>query len=694
MGPPIAVILVSWNNFEDTAECLESLGRVDYPDVRIVVVDNASTDGTAARLRARFPGVSVLENNANLGLAAGNNAGVRHALAAGAEYGLILNNDTVVDPQILRAFLAAAAARPDAAFFGAKICRYDEPRRIWWARTRWDPAQGLFVHEGAGELDDGVSFEEPAEIAYANGCALFFRMATAREIGLMDERFFVYFEEIEWCSRARRAGHRVLFVPQARLLHKVARSNAGADSPIVVYFVTRNQLLWSRLHLAGKERRVFRRRLYANFFGETRHGRGRPLGTRLRADFTWLAGPRGRAYLRGIADFARGRYGDCPPAIRCAAEREAARSRELAARDPLRGMFCSRPFEWLEIQGATATLCCPGWIRLPGVSLERAGLAQAWNGPEAQALRASILDGSFRYCIRAECPFINQPDAPTWEPGGPPLRARDAVTDPRLRRILDQGLVSLDDGPVTLNCGWDRTCNLHCRSCRHRPFALRDEEAQLVAAFQERLLEAIGPGLRTLFASGTGDPFASRVYQGLLRGLPARRLPLLEVHLHTNGQLWTPETWEGLGGAQHKVRSAHISVDATTAATYALNRRGADWERLRRNLSFVAGLRREGTLRFVTLSFVVQANNFHEMPAFISLVEGFGFDLAYFHKFCNWGTFTESQYRARAVHEPAHPDHAEFLRLLAGEVFGRPTAGLFCLRPLRERALQKSYGSG
>jgi MoaA/NifB/PqqE/SkfB family radical SAM enzyme len=261
------------------------------------------------------------------------------------------------------------------------------------------------------------------------------------------------------------------------------------------------------------------------------------------------------------------------------------------------------------------------------------------------------------------------------------------VTDPRLRRIIDQGLTVLDDGPLTLNCGWDRSCNLHCRTCRHQPFALHGEDAQRVEAFQGRLLDALGPGLRTLFASGTGDPFASSVYRELLRGLPARRLPGLEVHLHTNAQLWTPESWEALGGAQHKVRTAHISVDAASAATYALNRRGGDWERLLCNLAFVADLRREGALRFVTLSFVVQANNVHEMPAFVALVEQHGFDLACFHKLCNWGTFTDAQYRARAVHEPRHPDHAQLLRLLAGETFARPAAGLFCLRPLRERAL-------
>lgn len=149
--------------------------------------------------------------------------------------------------------------------------------------------------------------------------------------------------------------------------------------------------------------------------------------------------------------------------------------------------------------------------------------------------------------------------------------------------------------------------------------------------------------------------------------------------VNTNAQLWTPELWRTLAPASRQVRTAHISVDAATAATYERNRRGGSWETLQRNLAFVSDLRRRGELRFVTLSFVVQANNFQEMPAFVELVERFGFDLAYFHKLRNWGSYSREEYWLRAVHEPSNPRH------LAFEVFRRPSVGLFCLAPLRAR---------
>ncbi|MHB8837309.1 MAG: radical SAM protein, partial [Candidatus Methylomirabilia bacterium] len=352
-------------------------------------------------------------------------------------------------------------------------------------------------------------------------------------------------------------------------------------------------------------------------------------------------------------------------------------------RGRLRGKFCSRPFEWLEIQGRVASFCCPGWVRGGNVSLEGRSVREVWNGPEAQALRASILDGTFRFCLREECPFMNQRVERTWESGGPPFRDQREVTDGRLLRIIDRRATILEDGPLTLNCGYDRTCTLSCPSCRREPIALGAQAAAEIEQFQDRILDEIGPGLHTLHLAGTGDPFASRIYRDLLRSLPQRGLGGLEVHLNTNAQLWTPELWATLAPASRQVRTAHISVDAAAAATYERNRRGGSWETLQRNLAFVSGLRRSGALRFVTLSFVVQANNFREMPAFVELVERLGFDLVYFHKLCNWGSYSREEYWLRAVHEPSNPRHRAFRDLLAHEIFRRPPVGLFCLAPLR-----------
>lgn len=316
MKPRVAVVLVTWNNFDDTAECLESLRLVEHPDLLLIVVDNGSVDDTPARLRRRFPEVTLIENGGNRGLTGGNNAGIRRALAGGAGFVLLLNNDTVVGPGLIAAFLSAAERHPEAGVFGARIYRHDDPGRIWWARSRWDPRRFGFDNEGSEEMDDGISFEQEAEIDYANGCALFFRREVVERIGFMDERFFVYFEDVDWCSSARAAGIGVRYVPQARLWHKVARTNAGERSPIVVYFETRNQFLWSEKHLFGSERRAFRRRLLLPLFGPVIHRPHRYDFLRVRRRVAWMRSPHGRACLRGLADYALRCFGDCPPSIR------------------------------------------------------------------------------------------------------------------------------------------------------------------------------------------------------------------------------------------------------------------------------------------------------------------------------------------------------------------------------------------
>lgn len=316
MNPAVAVVLVTWNNFDDTAECLESLRLVAHPDLLPIVVDNGSRDDSAARIRQRFPGVTLVENGSNRGLAGGNNAGIRRALECGAGFVLLLNNDTVVDPGLVAAFLAAADRHPQAGVFGARIYRHDDPRRIWWARPRWDPVRVGFDNEGSGELDDGARFEQEAEIDYANGCALFFRREVVERIGLMDERFFVYFEDVDWCFSARAAGFGIRYVPQARLWHKVARTNAGERSPIVVYFETRNQFLWSKKHLFGNERRAFRRRLLLPLVSPVLHRPHRLDLLRIRRRVAWMRSPHGRACLRGLVDYALKSFGDCPPSVR------------------------------------------------------------------------------------------------------------------------------------------------------------------------------------------------------------------------------------------------------------------------------------------------------------------------------------------------------------------------------------------
>ncbi len=349
--------------------------------------------------------------------------------------------------------------------------------------------------------------------------------------------------------------------------------------------------------------------------------------------------------------------------------------------------FCSRPFEWFEIQGRKAYICCPGWTEIKGMDMSGKTVADVWNSSPAQEFRASILDGSFRYCSGSRCPFMNQDGVPNWEKKGSPFMKLKDVTDPRLIDIIENKKTILTDGPLVFNAGYDRSCNLSCPSCRSEVIGLKKEELAIEMDFQEKIIGEIGKKLDVLYITGAGDPFASAVYRKFLRSARAEDYPRLHLHLGTNAVLWTKENWEAMANINQRVKSTHISIDAACAETYAKNRRGGDWGKLIKNLEFISRLRREGPLNFVTLSFVVQENNYKEMPAFIALAERLGFDMVYFQKFEDWGSYEYREYKSQAIHLPLHPQYHQFLEVLSDPCFGKKIVGLFCHMEYRQKAL-------
>lgn len=250
--PKVALVILTWNGIQDLLPCLESVRRLDYPNVLVIVADNGSTDGTQAAVRAQFPEVILLENGRNLGYAEGNNAGIRRALELGADYIMLLNNDTEVDPAMLRELVAAGEAHPDVGIVGPTIYYYADRQRIWsaGARVEWNIAEVILLRKD--EVDAGGD-DEPREVPFIGGCALCAKRVVFERIGLIDPRFFIYYEELDWCQRARRAGFRLLLAPRARVWHKISQS-FGQASPTTTYYMTRNRLLFLRKNLAWPAR--------------------------------------------------------------------------------------------------------------------------------------------------------------------------------------------------------------------------------------------------------------------------------------------------------------------------------------------------------------------------------------------------------------------------------------------------------
>jgi GT2 family glycosyltransferase len=252
--PRISVIVVNWNGKEHTLECLESLGSIDYPNFEVVVVDNGSQDNSVQAIQKIFPGVALLETGDNLGFAVGNNMGIRYSLDRGADYLFLLNNDTVVDPQILNSFVAALRQIGEDAILGAKIYYYSKPTTIWYAGARWLPEISGFKHIGQGRIDNDTDFNAISETDYACGCALFVSAGLLNRIGLLDETFYLTFEETDLCYRARRSGHKSFFVPEAKVWHKISTAFGGENSVLYHYFLLRNKLLWAEKNLSFSER--------------------------------------------------------------------------------------------------------------------------------------------------------------------------------------------------------------------------------------------------------------------------------------------------------------------------------------------------------------------------------------------------------------------------------------------------------
>ena len=224
--PLVYVIILNWNGKEDTIECLRSLQEVDYPCYQVLVVDNASDDGSPEAIRVTFPAVELIVNESNLGFAAGNNAGIGHALEEGADYIFLLNNDTTVDRTVLVELVEACEADPAVGLASPKVYYYDRPNTIFYAgaRRHWFPLLPNPI--GIGEEDRG-QHDAVREADYVWGQAMFVKRRVVEDIGLLDSGFFMYYEDCDYCLRAVEAGYKIIYVPMAVVWHKIAKGTEG-----------------------------------------------------------------------------------------------------------------------------------------------------------------------------------------------------------------------------------------------------------------------------------------------------------------------------------------------------------------------------------------------------------------------------------------------------------------------------------
>lgn len=245
--PHVYIVVLAWNGIRDTLDCLRSLESVWCEHTRGIVVDNGSSDGTAEAVRASYPELIVLRNEENLGYTGGNNVGMRDALSRGADYILLLNNDTIVDPEFVGKLLEVARTSDRIGFVSPKIYFADPPDLLWFAGARFNPLTGYGRAIGYRERDRG-QYEEIREIDRPCGCAVLVSRRLCEVAGLLDPGIFLYMDEVEWMLRARKKGFTSFYAPKAKVWHKVSSTVGRERHPDAFYYGVRNTLFALNRH--------------------------------------------------------------------------------------------------------------------------------------------------------------------------------------------------------------------------------------------------------------------------------------------------------------------------------------------------------------------------------------------------------------------------------------------------------------
>jgi|GEM_PF-802282 len=318
-------------------------------------------------------------------------------------------------------------------------------------------------------------------------------------------------------------------------------------------------------------------------------------------------------------------------------------ARELPAY--LAAHTCSRPWSHVEMtEPGNAHLCCPTWLPVSIGNLAESSSDQMWHSEAAEAIRASVVDGTFSFCNKLHCPHIASRSLPE--------KKAEAVFLPAAR---------IKNAPAEVTLSYDASCNLACPMCR-KDFitATRAEQEAMDKRFVP-WVEAAVARADTLYLNGSGDVFGSKHSRDLLSRMTRERYPNLLFRIITNGLLLDERAYRELDLAG-RIGTLEVSIDAATAETYSVVRRGGNFDRLMKNLEFLDGLRISGKDSFnLELMYVVSAHNFREMPAFVHLAKRFHANLVTFTMVRANVGLTPEETKKWAAFDPDHPLYAEFL---------------------------------
>lgn len=259
----ICIILVNYNGYDDTVECIKSIENSDYDNYKIILVDNGSKDKNKILNDNYINNVAdVIISEENLGFSGGNNLGIKYAQEKyDPEYYLLLNNDTVITKDTISNLKKGFDFDSKAGIITGKIYYFSEPKTIWAAGGKFNFNTGIADQPELGKIDDGVQYENTCEVSFATGCTMLISKQVINTVGYLEESYFLYAEDTDYCCRVLNAGFKIIYVGKALIYHKVSAST-GKQSNMQQYYMFRNNCYIIKKYcnkpLYGYARRIYR----------------------------------------------------------------------------------------------------------------------------------------------------------------------------------------------------------------------------------------------------------------------------------------------------------------------------------------------------------------------------------------------------------------------------------------------------
>jgi GT2 family glycosyltransferase len=252
MEPLVTIVIINWNGLKDTDQCLKSLAKVSYTNYKIIVIDNGSENQEAAKIKSQHPDIVLIANSYNKGFAAACNQGIEKAIELAADYVLLLNNDTVAEEHFLQ-HLVKYAGNNSNVILSPKIL-YAGTSIVQNLGGRLIPLIGGSINIGKGK--PGANYTKPLSPDFLSGCAIFIPSQAIRQVGMLDPIYFAYYEDADWCYRAKSAGYRLVVLPESIIWHKHSRSSKNAQEK-KFYYISRNSIIFAKKNLHGLKKAVW-----------------------------------------------------------------------------------------------------------------------------------------------------------------------------------------------------------------------------------------------------------------------------------------------------------------------------------------------------------------------------------------------------------------------------------------------------